>query len=137
MKKLFVFSLVVLFVVSFGINEVKASVSENSDLNSIEMFASKDKTSTFKVNGVCGMCKKKIESTAKGIAGVKAAVWDKETKDLKVTFDSKKTSEKKIQEAIAKIGYNAGNVKADKEAMEKLPACCKEGGKHSDHKACD
>ncbi|MBR1769551.1 MAG: heavy-metal-associated domain-containing protein [Bacteroidales bacterium] len=135
MKRLISLSLAGLMLIGFA--GVGAKANESQKVNFEQTIGAKDKSATFKVNGVCGMCKKKIESTAKGIAGVKTAVWDKETKDLKVTFDSKKTSEKKIQEAIAKIGYNAGNVKADKDAMAKLPACCKEGGKHSDHKACD
>ncbi|MBK7434614.1 MAG: hypothetical protein IPI66_12455 [Chitinophagaceae bacterium] len=51
------------------------------------------------------MCKKVIEKSAK-TAGATAAVWDEDSKELKVTYASNKTNSTKIQQAIAKSGYD-------------------------------
>ncbi|MBO6117276.1 MAG: heavy-metal-associated domain-containing protein [Bacteroidales bacterium] len=102
-------------------------------------FTSADaKDAKIKVNGVCGMCKTKIEKTAKSVKGVKAASWDAQTKELTLDYNEKLTDVKTISQAIAKVGYDAGDVKADKDARAKLPACCKapSGNSSSVHSGC-
>jgi periplasmic mercuric ion binding protein len=78
---------------------------------------------TIKVWGNCGMCKTKIEKAAKGAGAVKAS-WNAETQELKVQYKADATSGKKIQEAIAKTGYDTQDVTADDEAYKKLHGCC-------------
>ncbi|MGP1515860.1 MAG: heavy-metal-associated domain-containing protein [Bacteroidales bacterium] len=97
------------------------------------------KEGKIKVNGSCGMCKTKIEKAAKSVSGVQSAVWNTETKELTLNYDEKLTDIKTISQAVAKIGYDAGEIKADKEARAKLSACCKgEGGNHhGKDKACN
>jgi periplasmic mercuric ion binding protein len=90
---------------------------------SLVSFA-QEKTEAFKVSGECGMCQTKIEKAAK-TAGASFASWDTETKELKITFDSKSTDRSKIQQAIAKVGYDTPDYKATKEAYDKLHGCCK------------
>ena len=85
--------------------------------------AKKIVTSEFKVEGVCDMCKKRIENAA-FIKGVRLAEWNKATQTLKVIYSSKKTDQSSIEQAIADVGHKAGNTEANKEAYEKLPACC-------------
>lgn len=80
-------------------------------------------TETFKVLGNCGMCQKTIQTAALG-AGAKTADWDKETHLLTVTFKEKKTNVEKIQEAIAKSGYDTPKFKATEAAYNNLPGCC-------------
>ena len=87
-------------------------------------FGQKNKTETVKVSGNCGMCKKKIETAAKD-AGASFANWDAETKILTVKYSSKSTNNAKIQEAVAKSGYDTENVKATEEAYNSLHGCCK------------
>ena len=82
------------------------------------------KTETIKVWGNCGMCQTKIEKAAK-TAGAKSASWDSETKELKVTYAVKKTSSAKIQESIAKTGYDTQDFTAVKSAYDNLHGCCK------------
>lgn len=84
------------------------------------------------------MCKNKIEKTAKSVKGVRTATWDAKTKDLTVNYNEKLTDINKISQAVAKIGYDAGDLKADKEARAKLPNCCKSenDAKHSSDKGC-
>ncbi len=81
-------------------------------------------TETFKVSGVCGMCKSKIEKAAKE-AGAKSAKWDKVTKDLTITYSSSSTNTAKIQQKIADVGYDNDGYKATEDAYNKLHSCCK------------
>jgi periplasmic mercuric ion binding protein len=85
--------------------------------------AQTQKNETIKVWGNCGICKKKIERAAKG-AGATTASWNEETKELKVSYAAEKTSNMKIQEAVAKVGYDTQDVTANDKAYHKLDACC-------------
>lgn len=86
-------------------------------------FAQK-KTEDIKVWGNCGMCKKTIETAAKS-AGAADANWNTETKVLTVSYNAKKTDQKKIQEAVAASGYDTQDMTAPKEAYDNLHGCCK------------
>ena len=82
------------------------------------------KTETIKVWGNCGMCKTTIEKAAKK-AGAKTANWNEDSKELKVSYSAKKTSSAKIQEAIAKSGYDTQDFTAVNSAYDNLHGCCK------------
>ncbi|WP_187478483.1 TonB-dependent receptor domain-containing protein [Amniculibacterium sp. G2-70] len=75
------------------------------------------------VNGDCGMCKERIEKTAKK-NGATSANWNDETKMLNVEFDAAKTSLDKILEDIAAVGHDNEKYKAKDEVYEKLSGCC-------------
>jgi periplasmic mercuric ion binding protein len=81
------------------------------------------KKETVKVWGNCGMCKAKIEKAAKS-AGATKANWNEESKMLQVTYNTSKSSSAKIQEAIAKTGYDTQDYTADNTAYTKLHGCC-------------
>ena len=83
-----------------------------------------DITSTFKVSGNCGMCKKKIE-TALRIKGVKKVDWDMKTHDLSITYNPDKITIDEIHSRIAAVGYDTDKLKADDAAYGKLDDCCK------------
>lgn len=85
----------------------------------------KNKESTFEVDGVCEMCKKRIESAALRTKGVKLAEWNKTTKELKVIYNEQKSSLEEIKRAVAEKGHDAENMPADSSAYEKLPECCR------------
>ncbi|MEO5890757.1 MAG: cation transporter [Ferruginibacter sp.] len=78
---------------------------------------------TIKVWGNCGMCKKTIERSAKA-AGATTANWSEETKQLNVSYTAAKTTNLKIQEAVAKAGYDTQDLTADDAAYNKLNSCC-------------
>lgn len=80
---------------------------------------------SFKVDGVCGDCKERIESAAMRTKGVKTATWDKKTKILKLTYNSSKVELSQIQLAVANRGHDAGDQPADSTAYSNLPGCCK------------
>jgi mercuric ion binding protein len=81
------------------------------------------KTETLKVSGECGTCKKKIESAAKK-AGASYALWDANTKILKVKYNSSSSNTAKIEKSIAAVGYDTPDFKATDEAYNKLDDCC-------------
>jgi copper chaperone CopZ len=87
--------------------------------------AKKEEKATLKVEGACGMCKKRIETTATAIKGVSFAQWELEKKVIQVTFDPKLTTLAAISKAIAAVGYKTEKDEANPEAYESLPACCK------------
>lgn len=80
------------------------------------------KSTTFKVSGECGTCKKKIEKAAKS-AGASYAVWNTDTKMLTVKYAGA-ANKTKIEEAIAGAGYDTPDVKATEDAYNKLDECC-------------
>ncbi len=78
---------------------------------------------TIKVWGNCGMCKTTIEKAAKK-AGATTANWNEESKELKVSYAANKTSSDKIQQGIAKSGYDTQDFTADDKVYNKLHGCC-------------
>ena len=93
----------------------------------ISVKAQKEKkveTAEFKVEGVCGQCKSRIE-TAIDTKGVRFAEWNKETKMLKVVFSPAKISLEEIHQKLADIGHSTEKNQATDENYNKLPDCCK------------
>ncbi len=93
-------------------------------LGAVSVFAG-SKTEKIEVKGNCGMCEKRIEKAASAVEGVTKAEWNKETKQMEVTFDEAKTNLDKIEVAIAKVGHDTPKHKATTEVYDKLPGCCK------------
>ncbi len=83
------------------------------------------KTTEFKVYGSCGMCKSRIEKTAKSVEGVSKAEWDKKTQLLEITYDESKTNVDQVQVSLAKVGHDTDKHKAKEETYNALPGCCK------------
>ena len=81
------------------------------------------KKETIKVWGNCGMCKKVIEKAAKS-AGAITAYWNEDSKALKVSYAVNRTSGTKIQQAVARSGYDTRDFTADNKAYNNLPGCC-------------
>lgn len=69
-------------------------------------------------------CKERIEEEMQFTKGVTAANLEIESRVITVTFREKKTDIEKIRRVISLIGYNADDVRADKEAHGALPHCC-------------
>lgn len=78
----------------------------------------------FKVDGSCGMCEKRIVTTAKKVPGVIVATWNKNTKVMCMLYDDKKTSPEKVMQTLANVGHDAGTFKAPKSVYKALPSCC-------------
>lgn len=94
--------------------------------SSIFVFAqeAKDiKVETFKVEGNCNMCKKRIEEAA-FVKGVKRAEWNKATHELTITYRPSKTNAEDVLASVAKAGHSSDKVAATETAYKNLPECC-------------
>lgn len=85
----------------------------------------KNAKASMEVDGVCGMCKERIEKAAIKTKGVKSAVWNIDTHELKLIYDERKTDLKTISKNIAAVGHDTKEIKATKEAYESVNACCR------------
>lgn len=100
---------------------------------SFSSFAQTDsRTDSFKVDGNCNMCKKRIEDAAY-VKGVKRADWNVETHMLTVTYKPSKASEENVMKAIAKAGHNTEKVVSTETDYNKLPECCQYKTNTCDH----
>lgn len=77
----------------------------------------------IKVFGNCNDCKLRIENALK-IKEVKFARWNKNTKILKIAFDSSKISTDSIMYRIAIAGHDTEKFNAPDSIYAKLPECC-------------
>jgi Cu(I)/Ag(I) efflux system membrane fusion protein len=79
---------------------------------------------TLKVEGKCGMCKKRIEKAALAVEGVASASWDKPTASLLLRYDASKTTPDAVSKALAQAGHDTEKDKADDKTYKALPGCC-------------
>lgn len=80
---------------------------------------------SIEVDGVCMMCKQRIETAALKTKGVKYAFWDVKTHYLSLIMDERKTDVKKIRKNIAAVGHDSREIKASDKAYNSLDPCCK------------
>ncbi len=73
----------------------------------------------------CGSCKNRVETALLSISGIKHADMNVSKKNISVSFDASKITEKQIKTAISKTGFSAGDVPADPDAYDNLDDCCK------------
>lgn len=85
----------------------------------------KNAKATIEVDGVCMMCKKRIEKACFKTKGVKSAEWNVETHQLVVVYDARKTNLNEINTNIAAVGHDTTTVKASDEAYGSIHECCK------------
>lgn len=78
----------------------------------------------FRVEGLCEMCKERIETTAAKVTGVESALWDMESKILHLNYNSSKTTPDKILKAVADAGHDNEMYKAPDDVYNSLPECC-------------
>ena len=83
-------------------------------------------TATIKTPTVqCQECKQRIENYLSREDGVVKVNVDYKRKITKVTYVSDRTNIENVKTAIANSGYDADDVKANSDAYQKLPNCCK------------
>lgn len=104
---------ILLFVLAFLANGVSAQ-----ELKKVEEVQ-------IQTSAKCFDCKGRIEGALNYVKGVKFAELDDDTKIVTVRYKTKTVNLDKIKAEIAAVGYDADEVKALDEAIEKLPACCK------------
>ncbi|MDF0719264.1 TonB-dependent receptor [Kaistella sp. PBT33-4] len=79
--------------------------------------------STFKVKGECGMCKDRIETTAKS-AGAASANWNANTQTLSVKYDAARVTGDTILKKVAEVGHDNEKYTAPDSVYSNLPGCC-------------
>tara|TARA_B110000261_G_scaffold82785_1_gene95065 strand:- start:143 stop:493 length:351 start_codon:yes stop_codon:yes gene_type:complete len=84
----------------------------------------KNSQAYFEVNGVCIMCKKRIEIASLKVKGIKMATWDIPSNIIRVIYNPNKVEIKSLQKAIADIGHDTPLFKATKQSYNSLPKCC-------------
>lgn len=77
------------------------------------------------VDGICGMCKERIENAALGTVGVAYANWDIPSKVLTITLSPEPFDEMALHRNITGVGHDTDKMKAPDEAYAALHACCK------------
>src|SRR5690606_10668038 len=95
---------------------------------SISMTAfsqNKSARATIEVDGVCNMCKERIEKACFKTKGVKSAVWNVKTHELSLIYDENKTNLKTIENNIAAVGHDTKSVVATDEAYNSVHDCCR------------
>lgn len=94
-------------------------------LISVSLFAQDEKITEaeYKVSGICGMCKTRIEKAVK-IKEVKYAKWDKKNKTLKLAYDSNAVSSDSLLKRVAYAGHDNEKFTAPDSAYAKLHSCC-------------
>lgn len=124
---------IILFALLFVSSLTFASAARTSSIEyrTTTIDAPKPQTVKIKTSAICEMCKERIEKKLAFTKGVTDVNLDVDSKDKVVTviFNPKKTSVEKIKKAIAEIGYDADEVVAEMAGYDKLPGCCKKGGK--------
>ncbi len=94
-------------------------------ITTITFAQSKNAKANIEVDGICGMCKERIEKAAIRTKGVKSAVWSIETHELKLIYDERKTDLKTISKKLASVGHDTKEVKATEEQYQSVHPCCK------------
>ena len=99
-------------------------------VNAQEKKKNKNAKVMFEVDGICGMCKSRIEKASLKTKGVKFAFWDVKTHQLNLIVDERKTSTESIQKNITAVGHDvilSENKKliSPKKAYESVHPCCK------------
>src|SRR5690554_3401959 len=84
----------------------------------------KNARAAFEVDGVCTMCKERIEKAAVRTKGVKSAIWDVNSHMISVIYDERKTDLNKIKQKIADVGHDTQQIKASDEAYNNIHECC-------------
>ena len=94
---------------------------------SVSAIAQKEETIKIKSVLACTTCENRIKNDLPYVAkGIKKVTADSKTNEIEVTYRADKTTPENIRKAIASLGYDADDVKADAKAFGKLGEHCKE-----------
>lgn len=94
-------------------------------LTTVTFAQNKNAKASIEVDGVCMMCKDRIEKAAIRTKGVKSAIWNVKTHELKLIFDERKTNLETISKKIVAVGHDTKKLKATDEAYNSVHPCCK------------
>lgn len=78
----------------------------------------------FKVDGICDMCKNRIED-ALDVKGIKFSEWNVDSHNCIVAYKPSLITEKEIHQLIADVGHDTDSTKATDSVYNKIHHCCK------------
>lgn len=93
-------------------------------ISSFTFAQNKNAKASLEVDGVCLMCKSRIEKACFATKGVKSANWDVKTHELKLIFDERKTNLKTIQNSVVAVGHDTKDLKANDAVYNAINPCC-------------
>jgi copper chaperone CopZ len=102
--------------------------AQNSQHPQSQADAKKPQTVTIQSSIQCGMCQNTIQKALKQVKGVKKVQTSITKSTITVSYKPDQVNLDQIRNTISAAGYDADNVKADPQAYQKLPACCKKPG---------
>jgi copper chaperone CopZ len=108
-----------LFMIAFVLAITSAAKAQNSKLDGPFLA-----TKAIKVNGVCDMCKHRIENALKNTPGISSASWNIDSKTLLVQYSRAKINPAKIQQMVAAVGHDTEKIRASDVVYNALPDCC-------------
>lgn len=76
---------------------------------------------------VCETCGQKLETDLYFVRGIKLVEYNEADMTTTIVYKPKLITPEKIRQEIAKLGFDADEVKADPEAYAKRDACCTGG----------
>ncbi len=85
----------------------------------------KNAKASLEVDGVCMMCKDRIEKACIKTKGVKSANWNVQTHELKLIYNEEKASLDDIKKNILAVGHDLKDMKATDEAYNSVHDCCR------------
>ncbi|OUS03366.1 ATPase [Flavobacteriales bacterium 33_180_T64] len=94
-------------------------------VTTVTFAQNKNAKASIEVDGVCLMCKERIEKAAIRTKGVKSAIWNVKTHELKLIFDERKTNLEAIAKKIVAVGHDTKELKATEAAYATVHPCCK------------
>ncbi len=94
-------------------------------IGTIANSQNKNQRATIDVDGVCMMCKERIEKACIKTKGVKSAMWHPRTHELKLIYNARKTNLDSIRKSVAAVGHDTKKLKASTLAYNSLHHCCK------------
>jgi len=94
-------------------------------IGTLTFAQNKNAKASMEVDGICGMCKARIEKACLNTKGVKFAQWSVDTHELKLIYDARKTDVSTIEKQVLAAGHDVKEEKATDEAYATVHACCK------------
>lgn len=112
----------ILLLITFMIGGMTVMAQEKTG----EAQKENDKITTIniKVDGVCGMCKDRIEN-ALDVKGVKYSSWDKTTHNCEITYRNDKITEEEIHKLLNEAGHDTEKSTATQAQYDQVHKCCK------------
>ncbi|MBU2949105.1 heavy-metal-associated domain-containing protein [Tamlana agarivorans] len=94
-------------------------------VGTVSFAQNKNARTSIEVDGVCLMCKTRIEKACFKTKGVKSAVWNVKTHELALIYDERKTDVETIKASVLAVGHDTKDLKATDEAYNSVHPCCK------------